>query len=393
MTPRYEESRELGGRDPLDASLVPPAPDSWLRRLAARLRTHAAFGLAPVLAPTFLFVPLGFLLGPTGLNLLPAQALNHLEPVIAIALATLGVFVGMALGKRPLWDARLFAAATLEAIVTILIVAVAAFWLLRAWGLPLDTPPALVALLLGVAASASSAVTSRVPGSARAVASRIADLDDVLPIVIGALALGALREQTVGESLRLAGLTMLVGVAVGIIGWLLIERAHSAAERGVFVVGSLALVGGGSAYLGVSPLLAGLAAGMFWNWSPGRADAIVREDLAKYQHPLVVLTLLAAGAGLAFSMAALWLCAPFVLFRLTGKLLGGWLASTLTPSLVAADLGAYLLAPGLLGIAFALSAQQNMTLADGQAVLTAVVIGTLASEAVALFITPDEGEG
>ncbi len=122
---------------------------------------------------------------------------------------------------------------------------------------------------------------------------------------------------------------MMLGLAVGVIGWLLIERAHSDAERGVFVMGSLALAGGASAYLALSPLLAGLAAGMFWNWSPGRADAIVRQDLQKFQHPLVVLMLLAAGASLQFSLAALWLFAPFVVFRLAGKLAGGWIALAL----------------------------------------------------------------
>jgi hypothetical protein len=391
MSPRFDGSPEFGARDPLDITIVRP-PSTWLQRVAARLRTHAAFGLAPVLAPTLLFVPLGYLLGPPGLNLLTASVLEHLTPAVSIALATLGIFVGMALGRRPHWDRRLFLAATFEATVTIVIVTAAVLILVRAWQLPLGYPASLIALALGVSASASSAVTSRVPGSARAVASRIADLDDVLPIVVGALVVGALREQTVSEALRIAGLTVLVGLTVGAIGWLLIEQAHSTAERGVFVFGSLALAGGASAYLAVSPLLAGLAAGMFWNWSPGRTDAIVREDVAKYQHPLVVLTLLAAGASLEFSMAALWLCAPFVLFRLAGKLLGGWLASKFTPQLVAADLGAFLMAPGLLGIAFAFTVQQNLAALEGRAVLTAVVVGTLVSEGIALLVTPAEGD-
>jgi hypothetical protein len=129
---------------------------------------------------------------------------------------------------------------------------------------------------------------------------------------------------------------------------------------------------------------------MFWNWGPGRADIIVRKDLQKYQHPLVVLVLLAAGASLQFPLAALWLLAPFVVFRLAGKLAGGWLASRLTPSLAPGDLGAYLLAPGIVGIAFVLNVHQHLPYGDGVALLTAVVIGTLASEVVALLVTPVE---
>jgi len=397
-------SRELGGRDPLDPAFSSLTPDAWLdagapraraggswpRRVAQRLRTHAAFGLAPALAPALLFVPLGFLLGPPGLNVLPAHAVEHLDPVISVGLAALGVFVGLALGRRPYWDARLFVAASLEAIVTVLVVLASLLTLLQAWQMPITVPTIAIALGLAVSASASSAVSGGRHGSAHDVASRIADLDDVLPIAIGAWVIGLVAHEGFWNALTQVGLTLLLGLAVGMIGWLLIERAHSVAERGVFVAGSLALAGGASAYLSLSPLLAGLAAGMFWNWSPGRADVIVRADLQKFQHPLVVLMLLAAGASLQFSLAALWLFAPFVVFRFAGKLAGGWIASRLAPSLAPADLGKYLLAPGLLGIAFALNMHQHLPPAEGIALLTAVVIGTLASEGVALFFTPVE---
>jgi hypothetical protein len=434
--------RELGGRDPLDPTFppharaprpvpdvgvtpsdvaeapaieLPAAPTTRLQRVMQRLRTHAAFGLAPALAPAMLFVPLGYLLGPPGLNLLPADVFAHLDPVISVGLAALGVFVGLALGRRPNWETRLFVAASVEAIVTIVIVLGAILFLLDAWHFPTSVPRIAIALALGVAASASSAAsvtagangttsvrvttdTTADPivdptGTPHALASRIADLDDVLPIVIGALAIAVVvAPEGAWQAIAQLAIAALLGLAVGVIGWLLIERARSIAERGVFVVGSLALVGGASAYLSLSPLLAGLAAGIFWNWSPGRADVIVREDLRRFQHPLVVLMLLAAGASLQLSLPALWLFAPFVVFRLAGKLAGGWLASRLTPSLAPGDLGAYLLAPGLLGIAFALNAHQHLPGDDGVALLTAVVIGTLASEGVALFVTPNEGQ-
>ncbi len=401
MSPQFEDSHELGGRDLLDTRVGrPPAPvrDTWLRRVARRLRTRAAFGLAPVLAPAMVFVPIGYLLGPSGLNVLPARALDHLDPVISIGLATLGVFVGLALGRRPQWDPRLFLAASFEALVTVVIVCGAILYLLYTWHLPLRTSTVAIALVLAVSASASSASGAATGGhgdttdTTHAIASRVADLDDVLPIAVGALAIALLGEQNWWMALALVFVTMMVGLAVGVIGWLLIERAHGVAERGLFVIGLLALVGGASAYLSLSPLLAGLTAGMFWNGSPGHTDAIIREDLHKFQHPLVVLMLLAAGASLNLSTAAVWLFAPFVVFRMAGKLVGGWLAAHLTPGLASADLGAHLLAPGLLGIAFALNVHQHLATPDAAAVLTAVVIGTLASEAVAWLVAPAEGD-
>jgi len=397
MRPRFEDNPELGGRDPLDprfdqtAAALPSAvtaSDTWARRLARRLYTRAAFGLAPVLAPGMLFVPLGYLLGPAGLSLLPARALAHLDPVISVGLATLGVFVGLALGRRPRWDTRLFLAASFEAIVTVVIVGSAILYLLYTWRLPLQTSTIAIALALAVSASASAA-----SASSSAIAARIADLDDVLPIAVGALAVALLGNGNTNggaDALALVGATMLVGLTVGVAGWLLIERAHGVAERGLFVLGLLALVGGASAYLSLSPLLAGLTAGMFWNWAPGHSDVIVRDDLHKYQHQHGERMLIVAGASLDFSIAALWLFAPFVVFRMAGKLAGGWLASRLTPGLASADLGSHLLAPGLLGIAFALNVHQHLATADAAAVLTAVVIGTLASEGVAWLVAPAE---
>ena len=120
---------------------------------------------------------------------------------------------------------------------------------------------------------------------------------------------------------------MVVGLAVGAIGWLLFERAESGAERAVFLLGALALAGGAAAALRVSPLAVGLVAGLFWTVAPGRADRIVQDDLAKVQHPLVVLLLVTAGALWAPSVVGLWLLAPYLLFRLAGKVAGAWVSA------------------------------------------------------------------
>jgi hypothetical protein len=109
---------------------------------------------------------------------------------------------------------------------------------------------------------------------------------------------------------------------------------------------------------------------------------------------LLVVLLLVAGASCGFSREAVWLSAPLVLFRLTGKLTGGWLASRLHGHMSAGELGLHLVAPGLLGIAIALHLLQVVRTPGMTAVLTAVVVATLASEALALVLRPaDEGRG
>ena len=385
-----DDWREVGGVDALDSAIPPSTPTaSWLRPL----RTRAALGLAPIVAPAVLFLPIGMVLGPSFANVLGPAALGSLEAVVAVALAVLGVFVGLALELRGPREWRLFAAAGVEAAVTILIVGLAFLVLLDAWGMPLSLPAMLVALTLGLCASASSAASTDDASRTHVLAMRIADLDDVLPIVVSGLIVvmfGADTTMPVWMATRWLFRTVMLGIAVGVAGWLLFERAHSRAERNVFIAGTVALLGGTAAYVGVSPLLAGLVAGLLWVWLPGQADRVVREDLQRVQHPLIVVLLLVAGASCQFSREAIWLSAPLVLFRLTGKLVGGWLATRLHGVVTAGELGTHLIAPGLLGIALALHLAQVVRTPGMGAVLTAVALATLASEAIALVLRPAE---
>ena len=56
---------------------------------------------------------------------------------------------------------------------------------------------------------------------------------------------------------------------------------------------------------------------------------------------LVTLLLLVAGASCALSREAVWLAGPLVLFRLTGKLMAGWLAMRLQGLVTASQLGRF----------------------------------------------------
>jgi hypothetical protein len=221
---------------------------------------------------------------------------------------------------------------------------------------------------------------------ARQIAARVADLDDVVPIVLGAMVLAYVGPTDTSLWWKL-GSTIGLGLAIAVCGWLLLERAKGAAERGVFVLGVLALLGGAPAYLQLSPLLAGLAAGWFWVAAPGGCDRLVTTELRKVQHPLIVLLLITAGAWLGPNLIGVWLFVPFVVFRLAGKLLGGWAASRIAGGATPTSLGAYLVPPGVIGIAFALNLHQVAT--DGAAALVfAVTVGSVASEAIALVVTP-----
>lgn len=381
-----QRRRELGGPDPLDRRLGSPAtPATWLLSL---LRTRSALGLAPSLTPAAIFLPLGAILGPTGLGFFSPALLTRLDVAVTIALAVLGVIVGIALGRDLRLSVPLLLAASLESIVTIAAVAGSTMYFLAATGAPVGAPIVAMSLALALCASASSA-TSSGPDSEPVVnvATRVADLDDVLPILLATFTFAVLPGTSALESWLLVLTPLALGLAVGAVGWLLFERAESGAERGVYVLGALALAGGAAAYMRVSPLTVGLIAGLFWTVAPGRADRIVQDDLKKVQHPLVVLLLVTAGALWMPSAISLWLLAPYVLFRLVGKVAGAW-ASAAFLEVAAADLAAFLIPPGVLAVAFALNFRQLLPAEAGTVLLSTVAIGTAAFELFALAVVP-----
>ena len=65
----------------------------------------------------------------------------------------------------------------------------------------------------------------------------------------------------------------------------------------------------------------GTVAALVWVWAPGGADRLISDDLRKLQHPLVALLLIIAGAAVQLTELLLWVAAPLVLLRLTGKVL------------------------------------------------------------------------
>ncbi len=371
------------GRDHLDSVAAPPSRRRWL--LPVR---RAALGLSPSAAPALTFVLVGIALGPAGLGALSPAALIRFDPVVSVALAALGIFVGLGLAavRSPGAPMLLFAAG-IEAAVTIAVVTGGMYVLLARWAVPLALDISLFALILGVCACASAA-TRLADNTDRDMwrAARIVDMDDVPLVLLGTFVVAAAAGAPLIES---ALMTVAASLAVGAAGWLLFEHARSDAERGVFVAGAVLLLGGIGAYLGTSPLLSGCAAALVWVRTPGAADRIIGADLRKLQHPLVALLLIVAGASIQWTIALLWIAAPLVLLRLTGKLL----AATATARLIGVSpglLATVMVPPGVLGIALALNVQQMLGLAD-TILLSSVTVAAGVTELLSVLL-PGEPE-
>jgi len=350
-----------------------------------RLRSRIALGLAPTPRPGLVLLPLGMALGPAGLNLLSDSVLSHLDPVVSVSLVALGIFAGLDLNVRRAREIRLLIAASFEAGVTTLVVGAGV--LAGQFQLALAGPATWqVALVFGIAAAVSSTTSSTAPDRSASLAARVGDLDDVLPILLGGLVLAWMQWGVSVSALSLAGQAGLIALVIAAAGWLLIAQAPAESEQHVFVAGSLLLLGGAAAYLSMSALWIGLAGGLGWSVAGGPARDSIDRNMQYVQHPLMVLLLLVAGARLQPGVTAVALAAIYVACRVAGKLVGGWLARAVVMHDLPVDLGRRLLAPGVMGVAFALNVLQVTGPSEQATLLLSVaVLGSLGSELLSVL--------
>lgn len=379
---------DLSSVDPIDV-VVSPTRTLTLSPLDVFLRRRAAMGLPAVTPPALVFLPIGYILGPGGLGWIDSGDFAHLDAALGFSLAVIGCFLGMYLARDRPRGAHLMTASLLQATLTLAAVATSVGWLLGVWGVQTSVPTWFVALALGLcgAASAAGAADERAH-PAHTLASQIATLDDVLPVVLGGGALAFLLPLQLSGQLQVVGLALVVWGLLAVAGWLLFERARGGAERGVYVIGLLVVVAGSASYLRLSPLAAGALVGWLWRLLPGQAANIVSDGMGRLSHPLITFLLVGAGAQVVVDGLAIWLFAPLLVFRLAGKIVGGWAAARLVGHVAPIDLGAYLIAPGLIGIASALTVQQALGNDTGVAILSAVVAASLAAELLALVVLP-----
>lgn len=188
---------------------------------------------------------IGVAAGPHGLRLLSPSVLLLLDPLIVMALAMLGVFIGLAIDLQ-----------------------------------------------------------RSQPGSPKPVVTAAATAPAVLAL-IGGIIMAALRDGSPFAQVLTAFAIAGVAIVVAYAGWLLVGQADSDREQQVFVIGSLLLIGGGAAYTSLSAVFAGLLAGIVWSSGGDLARARIVQHLDYFQHPLLVVMLLVAGASITFSLEAL----------------------------------------------------------------------------------------
>src|SRR5262245_15637708 len=203
----------------LETNVIPEEAPSFgetAERPRWRSQLQLARGLAPTPRPWFLLLLTGFAFGPYGLGILSDTVLTVLDPAVSAALATLGAFVGMEIDVRRLRRSSLIVGGSIEALVTVLVVAAGMLMAIRSVADSSVTTPLLLAVLLGIcAASSATASPSPVKESAG-----IGGSDDLLPIILGLPALAAMRSQTPVEISTLTFGFTFVALAVAVACWL-----------------------------------------------------------------------------------------------------------------------------------------------------------------------------
>jgi hypothetical protein len=338
-------------------------------------------------APVAVLLTAGIAVGPQGINLLSPAALTLLDPVVPVALAALGVLVGLSVSDRRTDDARTLGAACLAAAVTVLVLA-AGFGVVALTAMSSIAEP-FWTLILTVGICAASSLTlpssdSLEPGSA---ATRVIELGVLLPIVAGGLMLAWLRAGSFQGASILVAHACGVTLALAAAAWLLLTRTSSETEERVFTVSALLLVGGAAAAFSLSALFGGLVAGVFWRYAGRHPRETISRDVLFVQHPLLVLVLLVAGARAHLSLTTFALGAGYVALRVAAQLAAGTAARRVLAVDAPWDLGRQLLAPGVFGVGFALNLVSIIG-ADASTVLAVVVAGTIGSELVAALMTP-----
>lgn len=380
------ERADIDSADPIDSRLgsvaaAPRGPWVWHRH---------ALGLAASPVPSFAALLVGLMLGPQALGVLTPGVLLAVAPATVTATVALGVLIGLDLARdrnaRP-GLARLAAGAAVEGGVTLLAVtaALAAVAFVPAWRW---LGASYMPVLLGVAA-ASSAMRMRGSDDEHTLG-RLGDLDDLLPVVTGALLLAWVGGRSTAHSAALFGLTLALSAAIAAAAALLVTGSDNEGERRVYAAGAVLLLAGLAASLAASTVFVGALAAWVWNQSSESARTSLARDVRYLQHPIVVLVLVIAGAEAVTSGPVIAAAGVFAVVRVVGKSAGGALAARLVPG-AGRWLGLRLIAPGAAGLAGVLMVVHGTSLASVSDPLLGIAVwGAVLSDLLAALVLPPE---
>ena len=286
------------------------------------------------------YIAVGLLLGPVGFGLLDAEiAGDRLDHFVQIALMLIAFGIGEHLELRRLYPVRrqLFFVGCGEGLACFVAVAGGALLLTRLWpvaGVDWRTAVLLAAIAIATAPASVLHVTRELKAAGPLTNFLLQGVaaNNALAIACFGLFFAIARKAGGGGGdllLHIAGgfgdiaLSLLLGLVTGI---LLDFCAHRLDDSGEMLTAGLSLLllcGESARLMGLSPLLAGMAAG-FAVVNRDRRDVRLFWAINAFEPPITVLFFILAGAHLDRQMllAAGWLGIGYFLLRAAGKIGG-----------------------------------------------------------------------
>jgi Kef-type K+ transport system membrane component KefB/nucleotide-binding universal stress UspA family protein len=356
------------------------------------------------------FIAAGILLGPSGLNIITAEAtgnqLRHFTQ-IALMLIAFGIGEHLELKQLKVTAKTVLLICLTDAAAALLLVSGAI--LLATWGTGVGGPGwhfndyLVLAIILGTVSIATAPGTvlfitreCRAAGPITTTLLQVVAVNNGLAIVFFGMALVFAR-QVVGADqaplgtilvviLAKISFPLLLGLATGLIIDFIINRLKDKGEMLTAGLALLLLSGEMARLLNFSPLLVGIAIG-FTIVNRDHRDVRLFRTLNAFEPPIYVLFFTLAGAHLDFSGIAVagWLGFIYFVFRFISKVSGTYFGGGLAeaPHILRKYLGIALVPQAgiAIGLVFLINGDPNLN--EYAAILTqTVLIGVLLAELI-----------
>ncbi len=334
----------------------------------------------------------GLAVGPLGLQIVTADILDQLLPVLSLLLGLIGFGMGLRI-RRQLSSAHGIEAGALVGVIVAAGVAGLSYGVLWLATQP-DDPWTIIWISVAVGATAAVCDSQRVEGVAARIGARgpVADLaqtlaaiSSIVAILVLGVSLALARARQTATALDLTPAEWLLaagtaGIACGILFVLFIGRWGNDQRAFLATVAIVTFSSGIAAALGISPLLAGLLAGVTASLLSVQAEA-VGEALERLEAPAFIGIVVLAGAMWHPPMVVTWLVLPAAIGgRMLLLQLSGFVAPRIVTGLPSArGLGNALLPQGALAAAIAANFSQVFP-ESGAVLLTVGLIGVLVSD-------------
>lgn len=346
------------------------------------------------------YIVAGIALGPSGLDLIGAEVLeNRLQVFTSMALMLVAFGIGERFDLQQLrTQSRALTRVSIgESALTFVLVGLSVgmvAWLTGAGGASFAVAAGLICASIAVATAPAATVAVIRELQATGPISRLVLSDVVvnnalsvtlfgIAVVAARVLLGTAQGATVTLALTPISVTfgsLLLGVGVGLACDYVVHRLHQRADVLIVALAAVFFCGGFAEYLGLSSLLAGVAAG-FAVVNRDRRDVRAFRALNDFEPPIYGIFFTLAGAQLHLNelIASGLLGTVFVLARAAGKYFGAWIGarSVPLPPERAAAIGIGLLPQAGLAIGLAYLVRQDPTLEPIRTLVINLVVASV----------------